>query len=436
MTKLKQSKIALTLALALSVEMIGNQPVSATPIQVYGVWHAGNDACIWGNARDLTEFDQKNHWIIDRGDGRPSVNLVILSFIQPLNLLNQTTDSATLNGVPRGMTQDIVTYFTSQGVRVMISIGGITYVNYWEQALAANPTQLGLNAASVAQQLGVGMEIEYEGSSDAAIAAMQKFVDAYRSVLPYDATGRNPAARLTIDLAAGDRWLIALAAKATRDWLSTSNPVLDYANAMVPSRQPDVSSAQSNWQEHIDGNSRMTPPIPPLAPAKLTGSLFLTGRSVTAECNSFSNSVQFAAASYVQNVSPNGAGKTPGMLGLMFWAAECEGTRTQCTTPPNACINGLGAGSKYFNIPVPMPALRQDGEGGVATPPILQSPSYVPGQGFLFYVTGTSGLSCVVQGSTDLTAWTSIQTNVLPFVFTDPLTAGFSTRYYRGLLLP
>jgi hypothetical protein len=24
----------------------------------------------------LTEFDQKNHWIIDRGDGKPSVNLV------------------------------------------------------------------------------------------------------------------------------------------------------------------------------------------------------------------------------------------------------------------------------------------------------------------------------------------------------------------------
>src|SRR5262249_39778773 len=155
------------------------------------------------------------------------------------------------------------------------------------------------------------------GSSDASIAAMQQFVDAYRSVLPYDATGNNPASRLTIDLAAGDRWLIALAAKSTRDWLSTTNPVLDYANAMVPSRQPSASSAQSSWQEHIDGDSRMSPPIPPLAPCKLTGSLFLTGRSVTAECNSFSNSVNFAAASYVQTVAPNGAGKTSGMLGFM-----------------------------------------------------------------------------------------------------------------------
>src|SRR6185295_3403138 len=192
------------------------------------------------------------------------------------------------------------------------------------------------------------------------------------------------------DLAAGDRWLIALAGKSTRDWLSTTNPVLDYANAMVPSRQPDASSAQSNWQEHIDGNSRMSPPIPPLAPAKLTGSLFLTGRSVTAECNSFSNSVNFASANYVLNVAPNGAGKSPGMLGFMFWAAECEGTKTACTTPPNTCEGGLGAGSQYFNIPIPMPALRQDND---LTPLTLQSAALLPNQSFAFNVAGTPGLS-------------------------------------------
>jgi hypothetical protein len=31
--------------------------------------------------RDMTDFDHNNHWLIDRGDGRPSVNLVILSFV-------------------------------------------------------------------------------------------------------------------------------------------------------------------------------------------------------------------------------------------------------------------------------------------------------------------------------------------------------------------
>jgi hypothetical protein len=108
-------------------------------IPVYGVWHAGNDYCTWGTVRDLTEFDSKNHWLIDRGDGSglPSVNLVVLSFVDPLRLLNKTTDSRTLNGIPVGMTTDIVTYFKSRGIRVMLSVGGITSVTNWDQALGS-----------------------------------------------------------------------------------------------------------------------------------------------------------------------------------------------------------------------------------------------------------------------------------------------------------
>ena len=332
---------------------------NATPIQIYGVWHAGNDACIWGSVRNLTEFDAKNHWIIDRGDGIPSVNLVILSFVQPLKLLRKASDSQTTNGLPVGMTPAIVNYFTSHGVHVMLSVGGITYVKFWDQALATDAKQLGLNAAEAAQRLGVGIEIDYEGDSAASLTGLQAFINAYRSVIPYDASGANPAARLTVDLAAGDSWLGSLAAKATRDWLSTTNPVLDYANAMVSDHQRSASSVESHWQEHINGKSRMSPPVPPLAPAKLTGSLSLTGRGVTAECSSFIHSINYAARNYVETVAPNGAGTTPGMLGYMFWAAECGGTKTTCTTPPNTCEGGLGAGSKFFNIPIPMPALRQ-----------------------------------------------------------------------------
>jgi hypothetical protein len=332
----------------------------ATPIQIYGVWHAGNDACTWASVRDLAEFDQKNHWIVDRGDGRPSVNLVILSFVHPLRLLDKTTDAQTVNGLPIGMTPDIVNYFKARGIRVMLSIGGITYVTPWDQALAQDARQLGLNAAEVAQSLGVGIEIDYEGDSAASIDSLQSFIDAYRSVLPYDASGADPAARLTVDLAAGDRWLIALAERATRLWLDPAHPVLDYANAMVPARQPSPSSAVANWQEHVDGKPQYNPPIPPLAPCKFTGSLFLTGHGVSAECADFPGSVQYATKDFVESVAPNGAGSSPGMLGFMFWAAECEGTRTTCTTPPNTCENGLGQGATYFDIAVPMPPLRQD----------------------------------------------------------------------------
>jgi len=330
-----------------------------TPIQIYGAWHAGNDFCIWGTERTELEFDAKNHWLIDRVDGRPSVNIVVLSFLHPLKLLNLTTDATTLNGVPRGMNPTIINYFKSKGVRVMLSIGGITYTDFWNTALSSNATQLGLNAAAVAQQLGVGIEIDYEENSNPNLIGLQAFITAYRSQLPYDATGNNHAARLTIDLAAGDRWLIDICQKATTDWLKTTTPVLDYANAMVPARQPSSSAAIASWQEHVDGKPQYAPPIPPLAPAKFTGGLWLVGGRIIPECNNFDNSLQKSTANYVRSVVPKGAGTTPGMLGYMFWAAECQGTRAVCTTPPNSCQGGMGAGATFFNIPIPTPALRQ-----------------------------------------------------------------------------
>jgi hypothetical protein len=337
-----------------------NGLAALTPISVYGAWHAGNDYCTWGSVRNMADFDVKNHWLIDRGNGQPSVNLVVLSFVNPLKLLNQTTDNATLNGVPRGMTPDVVNYFKSKGVRVMLSIGGITYVSAWDQALASNATQLGLKAATLAQNLGVGIEIDYEQNSNPKLMELQSFINAYRSVLPYDPSGVNHAARLTIDLAAGDRWLIDICRKATKDWLSTATPVLDYANAMVASKQfRSAADAQSNWQEHIDGKAQYAPPILPLAPAKFTGSLYLTGNRPISECINFNTSLQKSTGTFVQSVASKIAGTSSGMLGYMFWAAECPGTRSACTTPPNSCEGGVGAGAAYYNVPIPMPALRQ-----------------------------------------------------------------------------
>jgi len=333
---------------------------AVTPIQIYGAWHCADDACIWGRVRTAAEFDAMNHWLVDRGDGRPSVNIVVLSFLHPVKLLRRTTDATTVDGVPRGMTPEIVNYFTSRGIRVMLSIGGITYVDPWNQALAEDAAQLGRNAAAVAVQLGVGIEIDYEENSGANLVGLQSFISAYRALLPYDASGANPAARLTIDLAAGDRWLIDIGRKATADWLRTSAPVLDYANAMVPARQPSMSSAQANWQEHVDGKPQFAPPYPPLAPAKFTGGLYVAeGNKVRPECTNYANSLQKSTSAFVQSVAPNGAGTTAGMLGYMFWAAERPSTRGVTTQPPNTCEGGMGAGATALSVPIPMPALRQ-----------------------------------------------------------------------------
>jgi hypothetical protein len=130
---------------------------------------------------------------------------------------------------------------------------------------------------------------------------------------------------------------------------------------MVPNRQPNsATGATSNWQEHIDGKSNYSPVIPPLAPAKFTGGLYIvTGTKAAPECINFNNSLQKSCGTYVQTVAPNGAGTTAGMLGFMFWAAETPSTRRISTTPPNTCEGGVGGGATFYNIPIPMPALRQ-----------------------------------------------------------------------------
>jgi hypothetical protein len=326
-----------------------------TQIQVYGLYHCSTDACSWANVQDPTTFDAQNHWIIDRGDGLPSVNLVVLSFVNPVKLMDLTTDATDTNGIPAGMTPAIVNYFQSKGVRVMMSIGGFSFTKDWDKALSANPRQLGINAANAAKQFNVGMEIDYERSSNPNLAGLEEFVTAYRSVVPYDATGSNFAARLTIDLGNGDTFLSALDNFATTNWLNPANPVLDYANALVASQKTSIAALEAGWQQHVDGSGS----VPPLAPARLTASLWAVGNSPIPNCTDFAASDQNAAADFVETIPPKGAGTTSGMLGYMFWGGGCQGNGTVCTFPPDTCQGGLGAGAKSLNVPVPMPALRQ-----------------------------------------------------------------------------
>ena len=330
-------------------------PGESTPIQIFGVWHAGNHYADWALPREMAEFDDANHWLIDRGDGRPSVNLVILSFLHPMQVLGMDSADPT-TGVPVGMTREIVDYFKDEDIRVMMSIGGVTYTDAWDEALESDPVLLGLNAAAIAQEFGVGIEIDYERNTGANLIALQAFVDAYRSVHPYDATGANHAARLTIDLAAGGRYLQELNRYATTHWLNNANPVLDYANAMVHRK----SGSPANWQEHVTGMPTYDPPIPPKAPNRFTGGLYLKGN--IANCTDFYNSEQWQHADYVQEVAPAGAGVTNGMLGYMFWAAEYPSARKNYvgTVPPNTCENGMGEAATVFDVPIPMEALREE----------------------------------------------------------------------------
>jgi hypothetical protein len=351
----------------------GGGEVDPQPISIYGVWHCGNSFCDWSQVRDTSmdaynpgDFHTANSWIIDRNAdgnyGDPAVNLVVLSFLKPMELLNGTNNGAFTNGIPTGMTRDVVNYFKNHGIRVLLSMGGVTYTDSWNQALVTDAAGLAENAVAAVQYLGAdGLEIDWENGrpDDAELAGIELFIDTFN----YHTAGTGEV--LTLDLAVGTRYLQELSRRAAADWLP--NGKIDYVNAMVARGEPSTDQ----WQEHVDGKANYDPPILPKAPAKIAVSLWLTdGRKPNDNCVDFEASSQLAKANFVQTVQPNGAGTTPGFLGYMFWAAECPSTRNVCTTPPNSCEDrsatggkgGMGVGASYFNIPIPLDfnSLRPD----------------------------------------------------------------------------
>lgn len=86
-----------------------------TKMQVHGVWHCYTDGCNWFSVPDMVTFDRDNHWLIDRGNGSPSVNVVAPGFVNPGDLMNLASSSHTKNGIPVGMEAAVVNYFQSKG---------------------------------------------------------------------------------------------------------------------------------------------------------------------------------------------------------------------------------------------------------------------------------------------------------------------------------
>jgi len=292
--------------LVLIIGVIFADPQSQLSLkQIYGVWHCGDDGCLWAVPTTLSN----SKWLLNRGDGKPTANLVILSFINPVALLQKTTNQETINGVPRGFTTEVVSFFQNASITVQFSIGGASYAGLWDQALASDPTTLAKNAAAVAKQFNVGMEIDYENDNDNSLNALDTFVDVYRSIIPYDnSITPSPPSILTVDLGAGTGYLTGISQHAS-GWLNSS--ICNWANAMVSSGPwQNVDDASPYWLEHLHGTSWAH--IPPMDPTQLLVSNYLTDGAPI--CNTYSGTVLEGTIGWVNNYTTRG---------LMFWAAGC-----------------------------------------------------------------------------------------------------------------
>ena len=121
---------------------------------------------------------------------------------------------------------------------------------------------------------------------------------------------------------------------------------------------------------------------------------------------------------------------------------------TACTTPTSLAVilsygGGTNAPAEAGQYTVTATIIDPNYQGGAtntlsilpATPATL-STAVRSGNKFSFTITGMAGETYVVQASTNLVDWISLETNAAPFLFTDTNAAGFNRRFYRVFYLP
>ena len=108
----------------------------------------------------VSTFPVARHLIVYRRDAENRI--LIIRFLHPMKVLELTTDAVTTAGVPIGMSQEIVDYFKARDIRVMMSIGGITYTDAWDEALLTDAWQLGLtHPDGTEEQFAVSFDFRY-----------------------------------------------------------------------------------------------------------------------------------------------------------------------------------------------------------------------------------------------------------------------------------
>ena len=246
----------------------------------------------------------------------------------------------------------------------MLSIGGITYTDAWNQALAQNADPArpeGGRARHAARRRHRDrLRGEHQPEPHRPAGVHQRLPGRP----PVRRDRRRPAARLTIDLAAGDRWLIGINQKATADWLRTDRPVLDYANAMVPARQPSASTRRGE----LAGAHRRQAPVQPAGPAARAGEVHrlpvprrgLAGPAGVHQLRRLgAEGDRPITSSASLPKRPAGTHAGHARVHVLGGRAAVDPRRRR-PQPPNTCEGGIGVGATTLNMPLPMPALRQN----------------------------------------------------------------------------
>jgi fibronectin type 3 domain-containing protein len=107
----------------------------------------------------------------------------------------------------------------------------------------------------------------------------------------------------------------------------------------------------------------------------------------------------------------------------------------------SATIPGLTENTKYFFAATAFDSIGNESDfsnettvtvsaTNISVAPTMSAVTLSAGQ-FGFIVNGEVGRTYIVQASTDLVNWVTVQTNAAPFTFVDSETTNFTRRFYR-----
>lgn len=151
------------------------------------------------------------------------------------------------------------------------------------------------------------------------------------------------------------------------------------------------------------------------------------GAAVATPVSATLNSAVKSGGQFVFNVTG-----TPGFNYVVETSSDLiHWLPVQTKTAPFQFVDG--------DITQPKRFYRAVGEAVISIPvtpaaPAMTALNSASGQ-FSFGVTGTAGAQYVVQASTNLVDWVSVETNTAPFTFADPNTASYKQRFFRTLSL-
>lgn len=165
--------------------------------------------------------------------------------------------------------------------------------------------------------------------------------------------------------------------------------------------------------------------------------------------DTFGNESDYSNETTYHTPSPTGTGGTEATLTsvtlaggqLGFQLSEVVG-HTYVVQASTDLINWVSVETNMapFTFVDSAPALPQQFYRAIELAPVtpaaavLTSTSPVTGQ-FSLAVSGTAGALYVVQASTDLVNWVSVQTNAAPFTFVDANMADYKQRFFRTFSL-